>query len=844
MRPRELTLAGFRSYREPATFDLRGRRLVGVVGPIGAGKSSLLDAVSFALYGKTPSVERDTRSLIHQLCDQCHVQLRFEVDGDTWVVQRALRKKGQAGHKLERLAADEPDANTAETITGERAVNARVEQLLGMDFKAFCRSVMLAQNRFNEFLHATPGDRDRVLKGVFGYERLDEAQRVAKSRLDRERTALESLAQERERIEEARGRLEEARAMADRAAIRRRALESATPEVDRLEREQRFAVADAEAAAAKLEELEMVTGSLGQLGDVETVVRDAATAEGRVAQARASVESARVSRAEREAELADVRSRLGDRERFRSFERLVQTQDEQARTREKALAAGWQAERDAEAAHALVGRLTAEAAEAAEALARSDEQLGIVIERIRRARTALTAAAHADMAHELRSTLAPGDPCPVCDRPVIDLPALGSGPTAVVEAEAELATAEAAEVAARECKERSAEAKAAARTATAAARDAVGTAASACQRAHEEILEAEAELAATQSQLVEWLGEGDAHELLQARESALIAAELALEEAGGALDEARLVHEGIRDETMAANEALGRVANRLSGTWGRLGEGRDVPADPDAVRTAFVEVGEVLVARLGAAAVERAAADVRTTTAGEQLVALLGSLGCSSSEGFRAACAEATAVHASALGAVTELERQVSGSSDLERNVVAAEARLGLAARLTEDLKPSRFLAFLLQEERGELAELGSEHFEQLTDGGYRFAGGDGFDVVDLNAAGQSRSADSLSGGETFLASLALALALAEMVARGGGALDAFFLDEGFGSLDPEHLDRAMDGIERLVSDGDRRLVVLVSHVAEMREALEDLIVLEKDDLTGDTIVRSGASRA
>ena len=115
---------------------------------------------------------------------------------------------------------------------------------------------------------------------------------------------------------------------------------------------------------------------------------------------------------------------------------------------------------------------------------------------------------------------------------------------------------------------------------------------------------------------------------------------------------------------------------------------------------------------------------------------------------------------------------------------------------------------------------------------------------MDLNAADRTRKADSLSGGETFLASLALALALAEMVARGGGRLDAFFLDEGFGSLDPEHLDRAMDGIGRLVADDDRRLVVLVSHVAEMREAVEDLIVLDKDDRTGDTVVVSGAVRS
>ena len=57
MRPLELTVEGFRSYRERATFDWRGRRLVGIVGPIGAGKSWILDAIAFALYGKTPRVE-------------------------------------------------------------------------------------------------------------------------------------------------------------------------------------------------------------------------------------------------------------------------------------------------------------------------------------------------------------------------------------------------------------------------------------------------------------------------------------------------------------------------------------------------------------------------------------------------------------------------------------------------------------------------------------------------------------------------------------------------------------------------------------------------------------------
>lgn len=200
--------------------------------------------------------------------------------------------------------------------------------------------------------------------------------------------------------------------------------------------------------------------------------------------------------------------------------------------------------------------------------------------------------------------------------------------------------------------------------------------------------------------------------------------------------------------------------------------------------------------------------------------------------------------HGTATAHVQELEERIASASELERRVTVCEARRAVAKRLTDDLQPSRFLGFLLREERAELAELGSDHFAELSDGAYRFTDDDRFDILDLNAASTKRKADSLSGGETFLASLALALALAEMVARGGGRLDSFFLDEGFGSLDPEHLDRAMDGIGRLVSENERRLVVVVSHVAEMRDAIEDLIVLEKDDVTGDTVVRSGVGPA
>src|SRR5262245_23464420 len=234
MRPRELTVQGFRSYRDRVTFDFRGRRLIGIVGPIGSGKSTILDAIVFALYGKTPAFERDTRSLINQLADGCHVELVFEVDGQIWRAQRALRRKGQSQHRLERLAKDAEDAEVLERALQERPMRQRVERLLGMGFDAFCRSVLLAQNRFAEFLKATPTDRNAVLKGVFGYERFDAALAAAKDRVRGAELELDALAREGTRLEEARERLSVARAEAAAAAERHAALDAARERLDAL----------------------------------------------------------------------------------------------------------------------------------------------------------------------------------------------------------------------------------------------------------------------------------------------------------------------------------------------------------------------------------------------------------------------------------------------------------------------------------------------------------------------------------------------------------------------------------------------------------------------------------
>ena len=844
MRPRELTLEGFRSYRTSATFDWRDRRLVGIVGPIGAGKSSILDAISFALYGKTPNVERDTKTLIHQLCEQCHVELRFEVDGRTWRAQRALRRKGQAGHRLELLASDDPDAEVLERITGERDVNARVEQLLGMDFRAFCRSVLLAQNRFHEFLRATPGDRDKVLKGVFGYDRLDGAQRTAKLRLDEIGLELDAFGAERTKIDEARTHLLAARAEAETTALLLAGLEAAAPEVERLAKEREAAAGEAEAAQQRIMELLAVAEGLPHEDDLEGALVEAGAAGAGVDEAQEAFDAATRDRATAEAALADVTSRLGDRRRFRSFGALVHTYEAEVKelarigaAAESAVLAAGEAARRAEELAAGVDAARADAERAGDETAAAEAALEA-------ARARLQQAEHAEMARTLRGELRAGDPCPVCDQPVHAVPRAAGAPK-VSAAERALAKATKELGSAQTRRERAASAFTVAETSAEAAAGAIASAAEVAAGATTEREAAQASLDATRSQLVDWLGEeGEIHALFDAREAELTTAEETVAAAAAAAQERRDALDRAKELASGAAQRLAALASRLAGSWGRLGRDDAVAPEADAVRAAYQAVGEAIVAAHDEAVAREEGAGVRAAEAEAALTSLLAGVGLEPGADFGAALAGAGVRHGAAAARVAELEATIERAGDLEARILAAEARRDIADRLARDLQPSRFLAFLLEEERAELAELGSEHLDQLTDGGYRFSEDDRFDIVDLNAAGQVRRSESLSGGETFLASLALALALAQMVARSGGRLDAFFLDEGFGSLDPEHLDRAMEGIGRLVAGDERRLVVLVSHVAEMREAIEDLVVLDKDDLTGDTIVRSGAAPA
>ena len=108
-------------------------------------------------------------------------------------------------------------------------------------------------------------------------------------------------------------------------------------------------------------------------------------------------------------------------------------------------------------------------------------------------------------------------------------------------------------------------------------------------------------------------------------------------------------------------------------------------------------------------------------------------------------------------------------------------------------------------------------------------------DVVD-HYNGTTRSVSTLSGGESFMASLSLALGLSDEIqeSAGGVQLDALFVDEGFGSLDEETLDQAMKAIQTLAEDGGR-IVGIISHVTELQNRIDRQLLVRKMKSGGST---------
>jgi len=854
VRPLRLELTAFGPFADTQVVDFRDlgeRRLFLVHGPTGAGKTTLLDAICFALYGDATGAERDGKGFRSQFAGPdrlTSVTLDFALGARVYRVTRQpeqerakLRGEGTTTSPAAATLWDRSEAvdeHDEGRVLATRAgqVTEEVAALLGFRSEQFRQVIVLPQGRFRDLLLAKSREREEILRQLFDtafYGRVEDALKQQSRELKAEA----------EKLRTQRGALLAQEDCADETELeaRRRDLEqekiAAESRIDGLQRE----------SAAAAQALERARAQHAQFEKLARAERSLAALQGRTAEMQAL--RSRLAAARRAAGLADLAARVAEhraagasagatldqlqREHAAAAEAL---DGARARLRaEQALAPEREARRARLAELERVLPLVAEFADLQQqqdAALAEDGAVGTRVEtarqavgRLRTKAAALRQAREAGSAALLANELRPGEPCPVCGSTLHPRRASGSqeipSPRAILEADEAVSAAEAGlEVAL------------------------------ASQRAVERTLSGlGAGMAALRKQL----------------------AGLTAEPATSALDDARQRVERLRDECLAGQKALDqaleterqgreRLVRLAAALEAAMAQHEAAAKTLDAAqaewrarleKAGFGAEGDYLEARLPDGELERVAtmlesfdrdlataqtlaAEARTAVEGLEPPALaaLEAAADAAAQAYRVAVDERGRL----ANRVEALGKLLQRLTRIGTEYAATEARygeIGTVANVASGDNPHRISLqrFVLASRLDDVLAAASRRLGRMSRGRYllrrntetadrRSAGGLELEVEDAYTA-SSRPVATLSGGESFQAALALALGLSEVVQAyaGGIRLDTIFIDEGFGSLDPEALDLAIDTLLDLQQSG--RMVGVISHVPELRERID-----------------------
>lgn len=190
------------------------------------------------------------------------------------------------------------------------------------------------------------------------------------------------------------------------------------------------------------------------------------------------------------------------------------------------------------------------------------------------------------------------------------------------------------------------------------------------------------------------------------------------------------------------------------------------------------------------------------------------------------------------LSGLNAMNVRLKEKEELFKQLEKAKNRLDLVGRLKELTKSNRFLEYIADEYLCDISSLASSTLLKLTDGRYSLVYKDNnFNVGDNFDCGNLRGVNTLSGGETFLLSLSLALALSRTICSNSlKSIEFFFLDEGFGTLDSSLIDTVMNALEKLKSE--RFTIGVISHVEELKHRIDSKITVFKATESHGSIVQ------
>ena len=918
MRPLTLTLTAFGPFAGRTALDfapLGDRGLYLITGVTGAGKTTLFDAIAYALYGEPSGADRKPGMLASKYAAPdavSSVDLTFFHRGQTYTVQRTLprdrEKKRGAGTTTDTASAAlfYPDGRAP--VVKPTEVTRAVTELLGVDRDQFRQIAMIAQGAFQQLLLADTETRGKIFRDIFGTGPYLAFQNQVKNdalALDRECELLEhDMAAQMAAV-----RADAEDPLPMELAAYRRAVPSAADAralIDKLIAQDNLLLDTLRAEAASDDsQIGALDAALGRAEQQAKLFTESTQAEewlaqnqpllaglktaldaetGRAEERKALEEQARVCRAELEklaaltalqTRLDQARTQAADAETTAENSRTAYT-DLLART-EKAKAelaalgdAGAEAERQAAEHQRLTERV--KALENLSAVHRDLQMLqtGLLTAQagyLRAADEASKAQQTYEAEHRrfldeqagiLAQTLVPGDPCPVCGSREHPAPAAFSGQALTREAlallrkHADALAQTAGDHSAQTAAKRGALEKAVSDWA-ARAGDLLGdlaadelpaalTAALAEAQAQKETQTAITTAAQAKALRADTLRESlpRAESLLTAQETARRNAE---QQAAEKRAEAAELNKRLSEERQTLvypDQATAEIAlqtlqtaltvreNALSAAQKAYNDARDGIRDAQARREALQKQLEGVVPVDSAAlrAEREACAAARAARLTEQQILLERRNG-------NAAAADALQKLSGRADTLQSKRAWLTALSQTVNGGLTGKEKIPL-----ETYVQTTYLDRILTRANTRLMRMSGGQYELVRRSSpedLRQKSGLELNVTD-HYNGTERDVRSLSGGEQFKASLALALGMSDEVQSqaGGVRLDTLFIDEGFGTLDEESLSSAIDVLASL-SEGNR-LVGVISHVQQLKDRIDRQIVVTK--------ARAGSSRA
>ncbi|MPZ91387.1 MAG: AAA family ATPase, partial [Actinobacteria bacterium] len=841
MRPLTLRIKGFTSFRDEQTVDFTDLDLFALWGPTGSGKSSVLDAMTYALYGKVDRVEHAS-ALVSQGQPRMSVSLDFSADSRSYRVTRSTPPTKVRLEKLDETGQWQSFGAGADKVT---EVNRSLIDLIGLDYLAFTRSVLLPQGKFAEFLAGDATDRRKILTELLGLELFEKmakrANEIRKEQASQAEIKGDVVGRsftgvDPESIAAAKGGHDAATKQAGRVA-------DVLVEVERLGEELAQQKASTEAVLACRAEVAALSETFedhaARLGEI---AREGASFRNQLDRANEAVATAT------ETLEAAIKELTGAEKRWGSLDAIVSLV-ERAKNLAEVTATATRAERSVTEAraHEKQAALTIDSTDDVLNKARAGE--AATTEELDRCTAAVDEAHRHDRVGSLVHGASTGDPCPVCERPLEKIPSFDPS-----ELEATAAALKSARARHQEAQGRVGEAT----IALAVAKKEHATALEQIEACGAALTEARTKQTALTNELAPAFGKALPEDPVAELEQRA----RALRKLAAAETTARNAQEAAREELAEFDERRGvlqektaEIRTRMDSDGPGAALGRIGAAAPEIERPDLSALDSLPVAA-DALADEAERITKLLKTLGEDLDHFL-SRSRSETEGLiqsmRAAVPDEFEVDgqgpvalvgalrelekklaariAVATKEVTELEARLEQRRSLEDEIAHHREQQAAYSDLQKELKADRIVQHLQAEALVVLADAASHHLRELSDSRYRLVyDEDRFYVVDAWNGDEKRNVKTLSGGETFLTSLALALALSEQIqllsVTEKSRLESLFLDEGFGQLDTDLLDVVVNAIEQM--RGADRLVGVVTHVADLAERMPTRLVVSK----------------